>query len=217
MQSVAFPISGGNFLVLFDVGICIHMDDRDLQFLEALGGLADRADIAATLCEALSRFTIAYLQQASAAMEHEIIQLPSPYREKVKPYFAEQYFGRYSRIMSMYASGEHRQMTGPVRDPKLYREYCTMMATMKTPADEIGFGDGDDEGDRLRRLYYYLVSAFFMFVLDQPGHPVGMPFPGSFKVRQQGTEFICPIRDKEKDVESSICNFCPAKQDPALK
>ncbi|OPY25801.1 MAG: hypothetical protein A4E28_02939 [Methanocella sp. PtaU1.Bin125] len=193
------------------------MDDSDLQFLETLAGLTEKVEIAETLCRALSRYTIADLQRASAAMEHEVIQLPSPYRERVKPYFAEQYFGRYCKIMSMHGNGECPRPSGTVRDPKLYREYCAMMSGMKTPADEIGFGDGDDEGDRFLRLYYYLVSAFYMFVLDQPGHPVGMPFPGGFKVRQEGAEFICPIRDKEKDVESSICNFCPAKQDEALK
>jgi uncharacterized protein (UPF0305 family) len=52
-----------------------------------------------------------------------------------------------------------------------------------------------------------------MFVLDQPGHPIGTPFPGGFTVRQQGDEFYCPIREKEKDIWYSICNFCPAKQD----
>jgi uncharacterized protein (UPF0305 family) len=166
------------------------MDDSDLQFLETLAGLTEKAEIAGTLCQALSGFTIVDLQQASAAMEHEIIQLPSPYREKVRPYFAEQYFGRYSKAMSMYSNGECRRLTGRVRDLKLYREYCAMMAGMKAPADEIGFGGGDDESDQFRRLYYYLVSAFYMFVLDQPGHPVGMPFPGGFTVKQQGMEFI---------------------------
>jgi uncharacterized protein (UPF0305 family) len=62
------------------------------------------------------------------------------------------------------------------------------------------------------RLFYYLISAFTMFVLDKPGHPVGMPFPGGFTVEQRGSDFYCLIRDKEKEVFYSICNFCPAKQ-----
>jgi uncharacterized protein (UPF0305 family) len=192
------------------------MDDHDLQTIQTLAGLTEKAEIAKALCEALSRYTLADLQQSSARMEREVSLLPSPYREKVKPHFAEQYFGRYGWIMSMHGNGECRRLTGPVQDLKLYREYFAMMAVMKAPADEIGFGVDDEGYDRFR-MFYYIVSAFYMFVLDQPGHPVGMPFPGGFTVRQQGTEFICPIRDKEKDVESSICNFCPAKQDEALK
>jgi uncharacterized protein (UPF0305 family) len=62
------------------------------------------------------------------------------------------------------------------------------------------------------RLFYYLMAAFTMFVLDEPGHPVGMPFPGGFFVEQRGLEYYCLIRDKEKEVFYSICNFCPAHQ-----
>jgi uncharacterized protein (UPF0305 family) len=40
-----------------------------------------------------------------------------------------------------------------------------------------------------------------MFVLEGPGHPVGMPFSGGFEVRHCSGAYFCPIRDKEKDVE----------------
>jgi uncharacterized protein (UPF0305 family) len=62
------------------------------------------------------------------------------------------------------------------------------------------------------RLFYYLIASFTMFVLDEPGHPVGMPFPGGFTVEQHGRDYYCLIRDKEKEVFWSICNFCPARQ-----
>ena len=51
-----------------------------------------------------------------------------------------------------------------------------------------------------------------MFVLDEPGHPVGMPFPGGFRVEKRGRDYYCLIRDKEKEILYSICNFCPARQ-----
>jgi uncharacterized protein (UPF0305 family) len=62
------------------------------------------------------------------------------------------------------------------------------------------------------RLFYYLIAAFTMFVLEEPGHPVGMPFPGGFTVEKRGSGYYCLIRDKEKEVPHSICNFCPALQ-----
>lgn len=65
---------------------------------------------------------------------------------------------------------------------------------------------------RRHRLFYYLVSAFTMFLLDHPGHPMGMPFPGGFKVEEHNVTFFCLIRDHEKEVTCSICNFCPAHQ-----
>jgi uncharacterized protein (UPF0305 family) len=39
-----------------------------------------------------------------------------------------------------------------------------------------------------------------------------MPFPGPFFVEEKNGIYFCPIRDKEKDVFYSICNFCPARQ-----
>jgi uncharacterized protein (UPF0305 family) len=51
-----------------------------------------------------------------------------------------------------------------------------------------------------------------MFVLEEPGHPVGMPFPGGYTIEKRGGEYYCLIRDREKEVLHSICNFCPAKQ-----
>jgi uncharacterized protein (UPF0305 family) len=39
-----------------------------------------------------------------------------------------------------------------------------------------------------------------------------MPFPGGFSVEQRGGDYYCLIRDKEKEIFYSICNFCPAHQ-----
>jgi len=51
-----------------------------------------------------------------------------------------------------------------------------------------------------------------MFVLERPGHPVGTPFPGGQKIEEKNGKFICPVRDKHRDVFFSLCNFCPATQ-----
>ncbi|MBP2133272.1 hypothetical protein J2128_001226 [Methanomicrobium sp. W14] len=39
------------------------------------------------------------------------------------------------------------------------------------------------------RLFYYLISAFTIFFLEKPGHPVGTPFPGGFKVEKNAADF----------------------------
>ncbi len=60
----------------------------------------------------------------------------------------------------------------------------------------------------------YLMTAFAMYVLDEPGHPVQMPFPGGQTVYRSGDHYYCPIRDKEEEIFYSICNYCPAIQTP---
>ena len=102
-------------------------------------------------------------------------------------------------------------MTGSIRDPETFKKFCEML-----PGGVFSWKDSSERNPYFRnpknRLFYYLISAFTMFVLDEPGHPVGMPFPGGFSVEQRGREYYCLIRDKEKDVAYSICNFCPAHQ-----
>jgi uncharacterized protein (UPF0305 family) len=61
------------------------------------------------------------------------------------------------------------------------------------------------------RFFSHLISIFVMLVLEEPGHPVGTPFPGHFSVEKRHGNYHCPIRNKE-EVSHSICNFCPAKQ-----
>ncbi len=64
-----------------------------------------------------------------------------------------------------------------------------------------------------RILYLkYLLVGFRMFVLKEPAHPVGTPFPGGHEVETDEGIFYCPVRDKADDVPYAVCPFCPAKQ-----
>ena len=51
-----------------------------------------------------------------------------------------------------------------------------------------------------------------MFILEEPGHPVGMPFLGGLKGDDRDGVFYFLITDKEKEVPHSLCTFCPAVQ-----
>ena len=64
------------------------------------------------------------------------------------------------------------------------------------------------------RLPYlkYLLIGFRMFVLREPAHPVGTPFPGGHEVESENGVFYCPVRDKADDVPYAVCPFCPAMQ-----
>jgi uncharacterized protein (UPF0305 family) len=97
----------------------------------------------------------------------------------------------------------------------LFREFCdTESKRMKVIDDE---SEDNPIYGPFNSLYYLQLSCFFMFVLEEPGHPIGTPFPGGFTVKKCSDGYLCPIREKEKDIEYSICNFCPAKQDESNK
>lgn len=180
--------------------------ERMRELVTSIRNVRDKKALADALSREMGRLSIYDLQRISAAMEREINQLPSPYRERVRPSMREQFFGRYFNIIGM--NGHGGKISGKIRDVEQFEGYCDMMARM---------GDDARTWESVKELpqytgYYHLVACYTMFVLDEPGHPVGTPFPGGFKVEKRPDGFFCPIRDKEKDVPYSICNYCPSKQ-----
>ena len=187
----------------------------------------EKAEIAATACrlatartkgelaEIVAReagmYSLADLQVIGGRLFLEVDALPEPYRRRVRPFFQDQIFGAHHRLLLMHRSGAFRKERNPIRDRETFDKFCAMIPE--------GCVTWDEQAERTpfhytpkHRLFYYLMAAFTMFVLEQPGHPVGMPFPGGFSVEDRNGTYYCLIRDREKEVFFSICNFCPAKQ-----
>ncbi|MDD1700359.1 MAG: DUF2115 domain-containing protein [Methanoregula sp.] len=170
-----------------------------------------KGELGLILVHEIQSYTIFDLQIIAGRLNNEIDNLPSPYRERIRPYFREQLFGKHHQLLTMHRTRTFTQMTDSIRDPETFRKFCEML-----PEGCFAWDDSSERNPYFRnpknRLFYYLMAAFSMFVLDEPGHPAGMPFPGGFSVEQRGSDYYCLIRDKEKEVFFSICNFCPAHQ-----
>lgn len=177
----------------------------------SLINITKKAELGEAIAMQIKKLNIYDLQAISSKLERDVNELPSPYRENIRPYFYEQYFGRYYKILELYNNGSIEKIQGDIKDIELFRDFCrTAIGYQAYFEKEIETGQyGPFQG-----MYYFLVSCFMMFALEEPGHPVGMPFPGGFYVAKENGTYYCPIREKEKDVEYSICNFCPAKQSP---
>ena len=188
-----------------------YTPDHVRAISERLRSARTRGELGEILACEVGNYSLFDLQIIGGRLNAEIEMLPPPYREAVAPFFRDQLFRAHHRLLSMHRSGEFRRLSGPIRDRERFDAFCDMLPR--------GLFAWDDPGERnpyfrnpKNRFFYYLVAAFTMFVLCEPGHPVGMPFPGGFSVEQRGTDYYCLIRDKEKDIFYSICNFCPAKQ-----
>ncbi len=176
-------------------------------------GLLKKIDKKSALVQALAleaeKYSIVDLQLISAGLTREINGLPSPYKERIAPYFIEQFFRRYYRLIGMNDSGAFKDLKDEIKEKQLYLDYCNATEKRRRDPEAHSF---IDEHDPEHGLFYFIVNCFAMFVLEEPGHPVGMPFPGGFKVEKRDGMYYCPIREKEKDLPYSICNFCPCKQ-----
>ena len=170
-----------------------------------------RGELGTILVHEVQQYSLFDLQIIGGRLYNEIEKLPSPYREAIRPYFKKQLFGKHHELLALHRRGAFIAMNTPLTDPETFQKFCDML-----PEGCFAWNDAGERNPYFRnpknRFFYYLIAAFSMFVLDEPGHPVGMPFPGGFKVEQRGCDYYCLIRDKEKEVYSSICNYCPAKQ-----
>lgn len=187
------------------------MTERNVRIFDEIMDITDKAELAKRLLAELSRYSIYDIAGIRARQEKEIEALPSPYREKAHPYFVEWQYGRYVKLMAMRPGDDLQGLHGPIKDLHLFREFCDtesryVRLKRDTEDDEPIYG-------LTGSLFYFELSCFYLFVLEEPGHPAGMPFPGGFTVERRPDGVYCPIRDKEKDIEHSICNFCPARQD----
>jgi uncharacterized protein (UPF0305 family) len=113
----------------------------------------------------------------------------------------------------MYRQGSFKNNTTQINDPAAYQKFCDMIPEGCFDKKKERHRFVDNKKAPHYELFYYLLCAFAMFVADEPGHPVGTPFPGGLEVTKDKSGYICPIRDKEEEIFHSICNFCPAKQD----
>jgi len=182
---------------------------RDIA--ERLGAARTKGELGAFLAHEILKYTLFDLQIIGGRLNNEIEKLPSPYREAIRPHFREQLFGKHHQLLALHYSRAFGRMNDPIRDPETLSKFLKML-----PEGVFAWNDSSERNPYFRnpknRFFYYLMAAFTMFVLDEPGHPVGMPFPGGFFVEQRGRDYYCLIRDKEKEIFYSICNFCPAHQ-----
>lgn len=63
---------------------------------------------------------------------------------------------------------------------------------------------------------YMIISVYTTFVLEEPIHPTGTPFPGGFEVKLEGETYFCPVKESQKDNPGAVCGFCIAEQDESV-
>lgn len=181
------------------------------QIASRLQSARTKGELGMILAREVQSYTIFDLQIIGGRLNAEIEKLPSPYREAVAPHFREQLFGKHHRLLAMHRDGAFGSLAAPISDRERFDAFCAML-----PEGVLAWNDAGERNPYFRnpknRLFYYLIAAFTMFILEEPGHPAGMPFPGGFRVEERADGYYCLIRDREKEVFYSICNFCPAKQ-----
>ncbi|MDO5846404.1 MAG: DUF2115 family protein [Methanocorpusculum sp.] len=163
------------------------------------------------IAAAISQYTTLDLQYIGGHLRLEVEKLPNPYKNVYKP-FSQDLIRQHAAFFADLRAGSAPET---IADPVLWKEYWSGAAAACLASEAAISSAPRPEFDSLSAKFFYrLVYGYAMLLKGEPGHPVGMPFPGGLKIRVEGSEIYCPIRDKEKDLPQALCNFCPAKQDP---
>ena len=83
---------------------------------------------------------------------------------------------------------------------------------LRNAIETLKLNHSNETSERKNLLIFYIASFYATFLLEEPIHPVGTPFPGSLKVEEKEGRFFCPVRDANIDTPNAVCNMCRAEQ-----
>ena len=179
----------------------ITVCDMMFEKFDALIGEDDKIskdDLMVVLKEELSDVSVFDLMIISAEIIENNKYVQKSYQEKSKKIYVDSFINRVNEIRS---------------NDTVYNDYF----------------DRDDFVEKLNQLkdiYKHssldrknkspiinlVVSLYTTFVLDEPIHPIGTPFPGSLEVIMENGVYYCPVKEANIDTPNSVCRLCIAEQ-----
>ncbi len=60
-------------------------------------------------------------------------------------------------------------------------------------------------------LIYVLISLYTTFIIEEPIHPEGTPFPGDLEVIKENDKYLCPVKDAQLESPNAVCKICIAE------
>jgi uncharacterized protein (UPF0305 family) len=165
-----------------------------------------RGELGAAIASLVLRHSPSDIQRMKRNFATKVQDLTLEYRDRLTRKINEHLLGTYQRIRLDDQQGTFKTLHQPITEEQ--KKYWDMVA-LQCREDE----GGDTPAIRFLK---YLLAGYCMLVLDEPGHPVGTPFPGGDVVEFMDGIYYCPVREKANDVDSALCPFCPALQTPGI-
>ena len=179
----------------------ITVCDRMFEKFDALVGEDDKIskdDLMVVLKEELADVSVFDMMIISAEIIENNKYVQESYQEKSKKIYMDFFLNRVKEIRS---------------NDTVYNDYFNR-------------DDFVDKLNQLKDIYKHssldrknkspiinlVVSLYTTFVLDEPIHPIGTPFPGSLEVIMENGVYYCPVKEANMDTPNSVCRLCIAEQ-----
>lgn len=161
-----------------------------------------KGDLIRLLGTEVKRFSLRDLEMMYTRFEEKTRNLPRQYRNLLLPKVNEQIFSAQHRLLLLARSG-----AGDEDETTLPKAAVSYFGMIEAAAREKA-----KTNDPTFLYLKYLLAGFTIFVMEEPAHPVGTPFPGGQIVDEWEGEYLCPVRDRADGVPFALCPFCPARQ-----
>ena len=175
--------------------------DRMFEKFDALIGEDDKIskdNLMIVLKEELSDVSVFDLMIISAEIIENNKYVQKSYQEKSKKIYVDSFINRVTEIRSndtVYNDFFNRDnFVDKLNQLKDIYKHISTDRKNKSP------------------LINLVVSLYTTFVLDEPIHPIGTPFPGSLEVMMENGVYYCPVKEANIDTPNSVCRLCIAEQ-----
>ncbi len=179
----------------------ITVCDRMFEKFDALVGEDDKIskdDLMVVLNEELAYVSVFDMMIISAEIIENTKYVQESYQEKSKKIYIDFFLNRVKEIRSndtVYNDYFDRDdFVEKLNDLKDIYKHVPIDRKNKSP------------------LINLVVSLYTTFVLDEPIHPLGTPFPGSLEVIMENGVYYCPVKEANMDTPNSVCRLCIAEQ-----
>lgn len=161
-----------------------------------------KGDLICLLAEEVKRFSLRDLEMMYTRFEEKTRTLPGQYRNRLLPKVNEQIFSAHHQLLLLAQNRGGDEEEKPLsKGAESYFRMIEAAAKEKAKTNDPTF------------LYLkYLLAGFTIYVLEEPAHPIGTPFPGGQIVDEWEGEYLCPVRDRADGIPFALCPFCPAIQ-----
>lgn len=145
-----------------------------------------------------STISVFDLMKVNAEMIEDSRYVQDSYKQKSHAVYAKYFLGRLRDI-----SGDDN-----IYDKSIDKEvFIDSVATLRS------YHINESHTSKTKfPLIYGIVSLYTTFILEEPIHPVGTPFPGSLEVEEHDGKYYCPVKDANLESPNAVCKMCIAEQ-----
>ena len=175
--------------------------DRMFEKFDALVGEDDKIskdDLMVVLKEELADVSVFDMMIISAEIIENNKYVQKSYQEKSKKIYVDSFINRVNEIRS----------NDTVYDDYFNRDDFVEKLNDLKDIFKLVSKDRKNKSS----IISFVVSLYTTFVLDEPIHPIGTPFPGSLEVMMENGVYYCPVKEANIDTPNSVCRLCIAEQ-----